>query len=632
MRDIIKWIKSHRLQRTLRWLILDGIIVYIAYTLAFSTRALSTPLDYENSLGFIAFATLVTLMGLYLNGVYRRIWSQTSGHGVVYIVQGTALAYFVLLIINVFIEPRVLPLSVLMLSNILAFGGFVIARYRSRLIRAFNWRWRALLGGEFPEADTERALIIGAGESGQMTALRLEHRIRDTGIKVIGFLDDDPDKIHMYVENKPVLGATKDVESIAESYNITLIILAIHNISGSEMRQIISVCQKTSARIQIVPDMRSLTSADISHHKWLRDVQPEDLIGRQMINRHQSMKVDNISKRVVLVTGAAGSIGSELCHQMLDFEPEKLILLDCNESGLHDLYIDLRARHPDTTLVSALVDVTNDSALQQIFDKHQPQIVYHAAAYKHVPMLEAYPNKAIRVNIGGTLNVARQAVLHDVERFVLISTDKAVEPTNVMGASKRICELITHAVAQNKHHDTLFTAVRFGNVLGSRGSVVPTFERQIESGGPVTVTHPDMTRYFMSIPEAVNLVIHAASITTGNEIFILHMGDEVRILDIAERMIRLRGLRPYHDIPIEFVGIRPGEKLHEKLHTYYEKPLTTEHPKVMKLCDFHINGQAISFIEAVERLIHDGVTDDDNALERLLSVCEIGEQRYSMVD
>jgi len=314
--------------------------------------------------------------------------------------------------------------------------------------------------------------------------------------------------------------------------------------------------------------------------------------------------------KVVLVTGAAGSIGSELSRQMTTYEPVKLLLLDNNESGLHDLYTELKAQYPTMNLVPVLADITQRETLEQIFKLHRPQIVFHAAAYKHVPMLQLFPYESVRVNIGGTRNLAELARDYEVERFVLISTDKAVEPSCVMGASKRSAELLMRALHEQNGHKTLFTAVRFGNVLGSRGSVAPTFNRQIDMGGPVTVTHPEMMRYFMTIAEAVNLVIHAAAMTTGGELFMLRMGEEVRIVELAERMIRMRGLRPNDDIEIRFSGMRPGEKLNEKLRRDDELEIPTVHPHIVRLENHALAFDAARFLNGVEDAVQRAPYDE----------------------
>ena len=301
-----------------------------------------------------------------------------------------------------------------------------------------------------------------------------------------------------------------------------------------------------------------------------------------------------------------------------------MILVDNNESALHDLHITLQAYSPNLDIIPCLVDVSHYKQLQNIYHKYCPQVVFHAAAYKHVPMVERFPDASIRVNIGGTMNAVELALLNNAERFVLVSTDKAVDPSSVMGASKRICEQIVHAIAQTHDYGiTQFTTVRFGNVLGSRGSVVPTFDRQIDQGGPITITHPEMTRYFMSISEATNLVIHAGAMTTGDDVFVLRMGEVVKIVDLAERMIRLRGLRPNVDVPIHFTGIRPGEKLHEQLYELDENPQSTKHPYITKIDSSDLNGNQVDFMEQLRILIRDGVQSDETALQELRKLIKL---------
>lgn len=610
-----------RLLRTLTWSVVDYGIVLLGYSLAFSARSLTAPIDYLNSLPFILASGLIIWFSLYISGVYRRLWSHTSGHGVAIIVQGMTISGAILFVLDVGSgNPRPLPLSVLLLGHIVSFGGLVVVRYRSRLIGAFEWRWRAVWRGEFPEED-ERVLIVGAGESGQTSAWRMRHRFDNAKAHyhIVGFVDDDASKQGMYVEGRPVLGTIADIGRVARDERVDLIVVAIHRIDGPGFRRILELCEQTEARIKVVPDMLKLMNATQSK-QFLRDVEPQDLIGRTVVTRHEDVDMSPIMGRVVLITGAAGSIGSELSRQMVNYNPQRLVILDNNESALHDLHISLMAAHPTVDIVPALVDVSREADVNAVFAEHDPQIVYHAAAYKHVPMLEKYPNEAVRVNIGGTLHVAQAALAADVERFVLISTDKAVHPSSVMGATKRVCELLVHALAQSAVQ-TRITAVRFGNVLGSRGSVVPTFNRQIDGGGPVTVTHPEMSRYFMSIAEAVNLVIHASAMTDGDDMYVLRMGEEVRIVDIAERMIRLRGLRPYTDVPIEFIGIRPGEKLHEDLYDAHEQPQPTRHPYILQVSQWGLHVPSTRFVEDARQLAYNGLTGDKPLLT-LQHLCE----------
>lgn len=600
----------------------DIWIYVFAYLFALSARSLPEPIIIDLDITFITFSSGLLITTFVLSGIYQRIWSQTSGDDASYILRATGIVFIVTTIINLMSTPRLVPISVHIMYHLLALGGFIVVRYRGRLIGAFRWRYRAVRIKEFPHY--ERVLIVGAGNSGQHTAHRFrKNKDSHYNYKVVGFVDDNVDKIGMKIENAEVLGPTSDVGKIVKDHHVDLIAFAIHNISGPEFRRILELCQQTDARIKIVPDPFKLFGQTTGAPN-LRDVTPEDLIGRSIITKHKDVDLSPVMKRVVMVTGAAGSIGSEIARQILDYEPIRLILVDNNESALHDLHITLQAYSSDLEIIPCLVDVSQYKQLQNVYQKYCPQVVFHAAAYKHVPMIERFPDASIRVNIGGTMNAVELALLNNVERFVLVSTDKAVDPSSVMGASKRLCEQIVHAVAQTHDYGiTKFTTVRFGNVLGSRGSVVPTFNRQIDQGGPVTVTHPEMTRYFMSISEATNLVIHAGAMTTGDDVFVLRMGEVVKIVDLAERMIRLRGLRPNVDIPIEFTDIRPGEKLHEQLYELNENPQSTKHPYITKIDSSDLNGNQVEFMERLRILVRDGVQDDKEALQELCKLIEL---------
>ena len=580
---------NYHFRRLSGWVLIDSIIVLLSYASAWNIRATTATLQVDlPALVFTVLAIGVSVGCLYYFGVYRRIWSHTSGHDVTTIVNAFFLATVLLVVIDyVGGNPRPLPFSVVAAGNVFALMGFVAIRYRSRLLSGLSWRWRAIWLGQFPQTNVQRVLIVGAGESGQAVAWRLRHSTNaKQNYEIVGFVDDDPKKQQLYLEGCPVLGTHEALETLVVQYHIDLIIVAIHNITGLNLREIITVCEQTSARIKIQPNMLEDVNA-IRNTPLLRDVTIEDYIGRKAISKHEAVDFSALISKVVLVTGAAGSIGSELARQLLDYAPRQLILLDINESGLHDLIIELQTTlhsgNQDIEMSVVLADVTQPQTLQRLFSDHQPQVIFHAAAYKHVPMLEYFPHEAVRVNIGGTLNLVQLAQHHQVERFVMVSTDKAVQPKNVMGASKRICELLVMAAGYLTPPENHYTAVRFGNVLGSRGSVVPTFARQIEQGGPITVTDKDMMRYFMSIQEASNLVIHAACLTQGNELFMLKMGEEVRILELAERMIRMRGLRLYHDIDIVFTGARSGEKLRETLAQHTETSQPTQHPSIIRL-------------------------------------------------
>jgi FlaA1/EpsC-like NDP-sugar epimerase len=604
---------------------LDFLVVLIAYIAAFWVRS---AVYNARDVAPVLLMALVSVTILYVAGVYRRIWSQTSGYEAQVLLIATSITTAFALVYGVLTRWS-LPLSIILIANLLSISGFVAVRYRSRLLSGLVWRWNLLLRHQFPK-EFKRVLIIGAGESGQALARRMNQHLTDKSYRVIGFIDDDPQKQDLYIEGCRVLGAHTDIDEVVKAYHVDLIVVAIHNISGEDFRDILMHCERTQAMIKVVPDLFASLN-DRTSAGLLRDVEPEDLIGRTPVTRYEKVDLTPMMRRVILVTGAAGSIGSELSRQVMTYVPAKVVLIDNNESGLHDLVIELQACYPNLDIVPVLGDITVPQVMRAVFDKHHPELVFHAAAYKHVPMLEYYPVEALRVNVEGTRTLAELALEYGVERFVLISTDKAVNPSSVMGASKRVCELMLHALAQREDCRTLFAAVRFGNVLGSRGSVVPLFTQQIESGGPVKVTHPEMTRYFMSIPEAVNLIIHAACMTRGDDIYILKMGEVVRIVELAERMIRLRGLRPYTDIPIEFTGVRPGEKMHEELFSGAENPTETIHPGIVQLNTWDEHFDVKRFWNEVGRLLEDMINDDVAALRKIERVIAPQREVFSPI-
>lgn len=581
--------RRHHVKRIVGWAVIDSFVIVIGYLTAFSLRAATTPLDsILEPLLFEIFILIATISCLYASGVYYRHWRKASGQEIKIIFFGIAMATAIIVFVDLLFTERPLPISVILSANVFVFLGIVTTRYRSRLISGFSWRWKAVWRQEFPDQASDsvkRVLIVGAGESGIHVARRLQDYANGHGKhRIVGFIDDDPTKQGLVMLGCPILGTREIIPEIALQYKVDLIILAIHNIKGPDFREILTVCQDTGAIIKVAPNI--IADFDSSRAvNLLRDVSDEDYLGRKSIEQHEHVNFDVLKNKVVLVTGAAGSIGSELCRQMMDYSPTLLLVLDTNESGIHDLYIDLIAKYGETArnkIIPLLVDVTRCSSIENVFATYQPQIIFHAAAYKHVPLLEKFPEEAVRVNIGGTLNVINLACDHNAERFVLVSTDKAVQPSSIMGFTKRVCECLVLSKASTSGK-TLFAAVRFGNVLGSRGSVVPIFKRQIEVGGPVTITSREMTRYFMTIREAVNLMIHATCLTEGCDLYMLRMGEVVRIADLAEKMIRMRGLRPDKDIRIEEIGIRPGEKMHEELHEDHEKEMTTVHPGIVRL-------------------------------------------------
>ncbi len=603
------------LRRILPMVILDALIIATTYPFALWVRVESWPITVERLL-FLGLILTLILTSLYYFRAYHRVWSQTSGHSVLSLIGAVMLPLAIIIPLNYSLSPRMFPTSVIVTATLLSLMGIVAVRYRSRIpTDALLTPFR----GDTRPTPT-RVLIVGAGESGEALAWRLQYRFR-TGqsFQVVGFIDDNRAIEGRYIEDLPVFGQRHMIPTVVKQHQIDLIVVAIHNIDGRDFRDILAYCERTEALIKVVPDTLALLD-NRTKSVPIRDVLPEDLMGRSIIERHSSVDLSPITHKRVLVTGAAGSIGSELSRQLATYDPECLIMLDNNESGLYDLYIDLRTKYPELPIQYMLKDISKQADVQTVFEQFSPHVVFHAAAYKHVPVLEIFPEQALRVNICGTLNLAQQAYEHQVERFVLISTDKAVHPSNMLGASKRLCEYVVHAYALLPNRQTKFTAVRFGNVLGSRGSVLPLFNHQIDNGGPLTVTHPEVTRYLMSIAEAVNLVIHAGAMTQGDEIFLLRMGETIRILDLAERMIRLRGLRPYQDIDIQFIGLRLGEKLHEELHTDFEKPSETLHPYIFKLNGWDYAIQPQTLLDQIRALCTAGFPPENPPLQTLVQL------------
>ena len=422
-------------------------------------------------------------------------------------------------------------------------------------------RARALLSNRsWHRHHGEKVIIVGAGEAG--TAIIRELQATDkTDMDPVAALDDDPAKFGMTVCGVPVVGTTYDVAETVAKYGATRILVAMPSVPAKVMKDILFRCQVPKVVVQTLPGIYQLASGSVSVSK-VRNVDVQDLLGREQIHVDLEEIVSYLKGRTVLVTGGGGSIGSELCRQIATSEPKLLIIFDIYENNAYDIEQELRRHHPELNLLTLIGSVRDEGKLKDLFEKYRPEIVFNAAAHKHVPLMETSPNEAVKNNVFGTLNVARCADAYGALRFVQISTDKAVNPTNIMGATKRICEMIVQTIG--RHSETEFVAVRFGNVLGSNGSVIPLFKKQIEEGGPVTITHKDIVRYFMTIPEAVSLVLQAGAYAKGGEIYVLDMGEPVKIYDLARNLIRLSGYEPEVDIPIECMGLRPGEKLYEE--------------------------------------------------------------------
>lgn len=404
-------------------------------------------------------------------------------------------------------------------------------------------------------------MLIGAGEAGSIILQEFKNS-KFVEKEIVCVIDDDPKKWGTFIHGVPVVGGRRKITQSVVRFGIQEIVLAIPTLKPHERKNIINICQQTGCKMSTLPGIYQLINCDVKV-SMLRDVQIEDLLGREAVRTDLESIMSYVKDQKVMVTGGGGSIGSELCRQIADDQPKQLIIIDNYENAAYELQMELGRKHPELDVIVLIVSVQNRRKIREIFEQYKPDLVFHAAAHKHVPLMEYSPCEAIKNNVFGTMNVASEANCSGVKRMVLISTDKAVRPTNIMGASKRICEMVIQTY--NQRSKTEYVAVRFGNVLGSNGSVVPLFKQQIREGGPVTVTHPDIIRYFMTIPEAVSLVLQAGAYAQGGEIFILDMGEPVKILDLAENMIRLSGLVPGEDIEIKFTGLRPGEKLYEEL-------------------------------------------------------------------
>jgi FlaA1/EpsC-like NDP-sugar epimerase len=422
---------------------------------------------------------------------------------------------------------------------------------------------------------SKKVLIVGAGEAGVM--ILREYRNNPTiNANVVGFIDDDSTKHHLHVHGIKILGDRMAITDVVQRYEIDEIVIAIPSAKGEDIRQIVSHCQIPNVRVKIVPGLHKIISGDLEVKP--RDIKPDDLLGRETVKIDEKEIKVYIKNKRILVTGAGGSIGSELCRQIVRFSPEQIILYDHNENDVYFLTVEFKTRYPGIRLKTIIGDIKDVGLLKYVFSLYRPHVVFHSAAHKHVPLMEDNPAAAMKNNVIGTRNLIYASHHYKVERFILISTDKAVNPTSVMGASKRISEMILQAKA--KTSQTKFMAVRFGNVIGSDGSVVPLFKKQIEEGGPVTVTHPEAKRYFMSVEEAAQLVLQAGAIGKGGEVFVLDMGEQIKIVDLARNLIALSGFEPDKDIPIKFTGLRPGEKLAEETLLEIENEKSTKYDKI----------------------------------------------------
>lgn len=530
---------------------------YIAVLIRYEFHLDTVPEHFLTPINrFLPVNILLTLLIFYIFRLYHSLWAFAGETELQNLVVSCAISALLNSVGLQFfkVSEQPVPKSYYFLYMFVLISMMFVSRFSYRFLRSQKHKQQNKKNGI-------SVMVIGAGEAANVIIKEIVNSNFSTMV-IRCIIDDDQGKWGRYIQGIKVAGGRDRIIECADLYDIDEIIVAMPSISRPELRKILEICKETNCKLRSLPGMYQLVNGEVNVSK-LRDVEVEDLLGRDPISVDLDSILGYVQNKKVLVTGGGGSIGSELCRQIASHRPNHLIILDIYENNVYDIQQELKTKYPELKLTVLIASVRNTNRMNWIFEKYRPEIVYHAAAHKHVPLMEDSPNEAVKNNVFGTWKTAQAAAFYGVRRFVLISTDKAVNPTNIMGASKRICEMIIQTF--NNHYDTEFVAVRFGNVLGSNGSVIPLFRKQIVAGGPVTVTHPDIIRYFMTIPEAVSLVLQAGAYAKGGEIFVLDMGEPVRILDLAENLIRLSGYRVGEDIKIEFTGLRPGEKLYEEL-------------------------------------------------------------------
>lgn len=590
------------------------IAFIVAYLPTFNLRL--GEFYFEAAINQLPFVVLVQFSSLFLVGSYSIIWRYVSLEDIKTFIKAAVLSSMILLAARFFLsafdfDRWQVPVSVILIDTLLAFGGLLALR----VVRRFAYEFGEKRGFSLAKHPIKRkpTLLIGAGRMGATLAKEVVGRA-DAELDVRGFIDDDRSKRGGSVNGIKVLGTTEDLARLVDELHIEQVVLAIDQAQGIEIRRILDICQAIPVKAQIVPSLNEIVHGRVNVSR-LRDVQIEDLLGREPVKLDDENLHVFLSEKVVMVTGAGGSIGSELVRQITNYKPKLILLVERAEFLLFQIERELVKDFADIEFIPLLADIGDEPRMREIFETYSPQVIFHAAAHKHVPLMEANAAEAIKNNVFATELVGKLAGQYNAQNFVLISTDKAVNPTSIMGASKRIAELITQT--QNQTYTTNYMAVRFGNVLGSAGSVVPIFREQIKRNESLTVTDKEMTRYFMTIPEASQLVLQAGALGAGGEIFILDMGKPVKILDLAEDMIRLSGLKPYEDIDIQFTGIRQGEKLFEELEITGEDLLKTRHPKIfIGRISTYTKDEVIEILQNFHQAIDN---QDEDEIRRLLN-------------
>ena len=590
--------------------LLDLFVLALAFALAYSLR-----FDFEipkaeinPGLAQLPLVVLVQFAAMNLLGIYTFIWRYVGMSELKPFLAAALWSTLPVLILRLILTDEMhswrVPVSVIVMDAILGFGGVLGLRVLRRILYEGNVTW--LKRKRVSNGNKKRILLIGAGRAGMLAAKEIHGR-GSSDLKVEGYVDDDPNKNGSVIQGIKVLGTTQDLQRLVREFRIDHVVISIAQASRQEFRRILDVCEQIPVKVRVIPSLYEILQGNVKVSR-IRDVQIEDLLGREQVRLDEDDLGQLLGGKVVMVTGAGGSIGSELARQVARFQPSSLLLAERAEFALFEINRELSESNPELSIIPLVADTGDEARFRSIFTKYRPQVLIHAAAHKHVSMMEINSSEAIKNNVLATHLLGELSGEFEVEVFVLISTDKAVRPKSVMGASKRIAELVVQDL--NTRYATRYVAVRFGNVIGSAGSVIPIFRDQIQRGGPVTVTHPDMVRYFMTIPEAAQLVLQAGSFAEGGEIFILDMGEPVRILDLAKETITLSGLKPFEDIDIAFTGMRAGEKLFEELQFTEEQMAKTHHPKIFI-------GKIAAYPE--ERVHH--------ALQRLACLSKDGQER-----
>ena len=553
---------KHRKYKRIFILLADVLLIFFSFVMAnMLLHEFRVPLIDQGTFSFYGIVIpLSYVLIFYAFGLYQSLWTVAGYYDYRNVVMANVISGLVVNLLSVLLYNGLISISVIIMGSIMALTGTLAVRMYFRIYRRLLLEKLPKKGGVHP--GLKKVLIIGAGQAAAMIIKEIRNH-RELLMEVVGLVDDSEFKQGSRIAGYKVLGKAKEIPVLVEKLEVDEILFAIPSLSHEDRRRVLDIAKTTKARLKTLPGIYEMVDKGINISS-IRDVEISDLLGRKEIKLNNDKISEYIRGKTVMVTGGGGSIGSELCRQVAALQPKKLIILDIYENNAYEIENELKRKYPEMNLLTLIASVRDQKKIDRIFKAEKPETVFHAAAHKHVPLMETSPEEAIKNNVFGTLNVALAARNFGTEKFILISTDKAVNPTNIMGASKRLCEMIVQTLDADAEK-TEFVAVRFGNVLGSNGSVIPLFKEQIKNGGPVTLTHKDIVRYFMTIPEAVQLVLQAGSYAQGGEIFVLDMGDPVRIYDLAENLIRLSGYEPHEDIEIKVTGLRPGEKLYEEL-------------------------------------------------------------------